>query len=40
MGNLDIMIAAHAMAMGAVLVSSDRVFQRVKGLKIEDWGTA
>ena len=40
MGNLDIMIAAHAMALGAVLVSSDRVFRRVKGLKIEDWGIA
>jgi tRNA(fMet)-specific endonuclease VapC len=40
MGNLDIMIAAHAMALGAVLVSGDRVFRRVKGLKIEDWGTA
>jgi tRNA(fMet)-specific endonuclease VapC len=38
-GNLDIMIAAHAMALGAVLVSGDRVFRRVKGLKIEDWGT-
>jgi len=40
MGNLDIMIAAHAIALGAVLVSGDRVFRRVKGLKIEDWGTA
>ena len=39
-GNLDIMIAAHALALGAVLVSGDRVFRRVKGLKIEDWGTA
>jgi tRNA(fMet)-specific endonuclease VapC len=39
-GNLDIMIAAHAMALGAVLVSGDRVFRRVKGLMIEDWGTA
>ena len=40
MGNLDIMIAAHAMALGAVLVSGDRVFRRVKGLRIEDWETA
>jgi len=40
MGNLDIMIAAHAMALGAVLVSGDRVFRRVKGLLIEDWGTS
>jgi tRNA(fMet)-specific endonuclease VapC len=38
MGNLDLMIGAHAMALGAVLVTSDRVFQRIKGLSLEDWG--
>ncbi len=38
MGGLDMMIAAHALALGAVLVSSDRVFRRVKGLKLENWG--
>jgi tRNA(fMet)-specific endonuclease VapC len=37
MGNLDLMIAAQALASGLVLVSSDAVFHRVKGLKIEDW---
>lgn len=37
MGNLDLMIAAHAFSTGAVLVSHDRAFQRVKQLKIEDW---
>src|SRR3984957_14440622 len=37
MGNLDLMIAAHALAVGAVLVTHDRVFRRVKGLKVEDW---
>lgn len=37
MGNLDLMIAAQALAAGAVLVSSDRVFSRVKGLRVEDW---
>lgn len=37
MGNLDMMIAAQAVAVGVVLVSSDRVFRRVKGLKVEDW---
>ncbi len=37
LGNLDLMIAAHALALGTVLVSSDRVFRRVKGLTIEDW---
>jgi tRNA(fMet)-specific endonuclease VapC len=37
MGNLDMMIAAQALASGSVLVSGDRVFQRIKGLKVEDW---
>ena len=37
MGNLDMMIAAHALATRAVLVSSDRAFTKVKGLKVEDW---
>jgi len=36
-GNLDLMIAAQALAAGAVLVTSDRVFRRVKGLRVEDW---
>jgi tRNA(fMet)-specific endonuclease VapC len=37
MGNLDVMIAAHALAAGAVLVTSDPAFTRIKRLKIEDW---
>jgi tRNA(fMet)-specific endonuclease VapC len=37
MGNLDLMIAAQALALDSVLVSSDAVFRRVKGLKAEDW---
>jgi tRNA(fMet)-specific endonuclease VapC len=37
MGNLDLMIAAHSLALGTTLVSSDRVFRRVKDLKLEDW---
>jgi tRNA(fMet)-specific endonuclease VapC len=37
MGNLDMMIAAQALAAQAVLVTHDRVFHRVKQLKIEDW---
>ncbi|MDQ2841802.1 MAG: PIN domain-containing protein [Acidobacteriota bacterium] len=37
MGNLDTMIAAHALAVSAVLVTSDRAFLRIKRLKIEDW---
>lgn len=36
-GNLDLMIAAQALAAGAVLVTSDRVFRQMKGLKVEDW---
>lgn len=35
--NLDLMIAAHALALGAVLVTSDRAFRRVKGLNSDDW---
>ena len=37
MGALDMMIAAQALASSATLVTHDRVFQRVKHLKIEDW---
>ena len=37
MGNLDTMIGAHAMAAGAVLVTHDQAFSRVKKLKVEDW---
>jgi tRNA(fMet)-specific endonuclease VapC len=37
MGNLDMMIAAQALAEEVVLVTHDRVFRRVKGLKSEDW---
>ena len=35
--NLDMMIAAHAVATGSVLVSSDRAFARIRQLKVEDW---
>jgi len=34
---LDLLIAAHALAINAVLVTSDRAFARVPGLGIEDW---
>jgi tRNA(fMet)-specific endonuclease VapC len=37
MGNLDMMIGAHALATEAVLVTNDRSFHRLKHLKIEDW---
>jgi tRNA(fMet)-specific endonuclease VapC len=37
MGNLDLMIAAHAVAAEVVLVTRDHVFRRVRGLNVEDW---
>jgi tRNA(fMet)-specific endonuclease VapC len=37
MGNLDIMIGAHALALGAVLVTNDQAFARIERLKIVDW---
>ena len=37
MGNLDTMIGAHALALGAVLVTNDRAFTRIKELRVEDW---
>ena len=40
MGNMDMMIAAQALGADAVLVTHDRVFQRVKHLKVEDWTKA
>ena len=36
-GNLDMMIGAHALALGAILVTSDKVFSRISKLKVEDW---
>jgi len=40
MGNLDMMIGAHALAVGAVLVTNDRAFTRIKNLKVADWTRA
>jgi tRNA(fMet)-specific endonuclease VapC len=37
LGAMDLMIAAHASAVEATLVTHDRVFRRVKGLKQVDW---
>lgn len=37
LASLDGLIAAHAQAVGAVLVSSDKAFGQVAGLAVEDW---
>jgi len=37
MGNLDMRIGAQALASGFILVTNDQAFNRIKGLKIEDW---
>jgi tRNA(fMet)-specific endonuclease VapC len=37
MGSLDMMIGAHALSAGLFLVTNDRAFARIKGLKIQDW---
>ena len=36
-GPADTFIAAHALALGATLVSADAEFMRVPGLKVENW---
>jgi tRNA(fMet)-specific endonuclease VapC len=39
-GGIDTLIAAHALAIGATLVSNNQSeFKRVAGLKIENWAT-
>jgi tRNA(fMet)-specific endonuclease VapC len=39
LGPYDTQIAAHAMALGAVLVSHDHAFRRIPNLQVEDWAT-
>jgi len=34
---LDLLIAAHALTIDAVLVSNDHAFAQVVGLKLQDW---
>jgi len=37
LGALDTLIAAHALAADAVLVTGDRAFRKVRKLKLADW---
>ena len=38
LGNMDMLIAAHSLAVGAVLVTNDRAFYNVeRHLTLEDW---
>jgi tRNA(fMet)-specific endonuclease VapC len=37
LGPLDMLIAAHALSVGATLVSNDRAFRMVPDLQVEDW---
>ena len=37
LGQLDLLIATHALNVGAVLVTNDRAFSQVTGLHVEDW---
>jgi tRNA(fMet)-specific endonuclease VapC len=40
LGAADLMIAAHARAMGAIVVTNNvKDFARVKGLEVENWTT-
>lgn len=37
LGANDLLIAAHALTLGCTLVSDDRAFERVPGLRVENW---
>jgi predicted nucleic acid-binding protein len=37
MGELDTMIAAHALTLAVTLVTNDGHFSHVAGLQLEDW---
>ena len=40
LGNLDLLIAAHGIAVGAVLVTNDRAFKQVKDLRgVVNWAS-
>jgi len=37
LSNEDLMIAAHALSRGLILITNDQAFRFVEGLKTEDW---
>lgn len=37
LGALDLLIAAHAISVRAILVTTDRALRSVPGIKIQDW---
>lgn len=37
---VDLLIGAHALGIGAILVTNDRAFSQLAGLSIEDWTEA
>lgn len=37
LGNLDTLIAAHALAVDCTLITNDQAFKQVPGLRVEDW---
>ena len=39
LGYADALIAAHALALGWILVTSDQDFARVEGLELENWAS-
>ena len=39
LGSLDTQIAAHAVAVGATVITNDKVFQQVQDLTVENWAT-
>jgi tRNA(fMet)-specific endonuclease VapC len=36
-GHNDLLIAAHAYTLGFTIVTDDRAFTRIRGLKVENW---
>lgn len=40
MGNLDMMLAAYALAHSMTLVTNDKAFKRIPGLRLEDWSAS